>query len=297
MQTLLTLFSKGRSELQTELNQATSLKQVVKLIQNRIDRLEKTYTGELSVTQVRLVNFFLEALRQSLSTLAAANETGSDLEPEQLVTSTTRFYPNNLILKLLQAIVCIGILASLFSLTRTEPGVWMPILLMSVLVGLEVVLQLSKNNQSSSTQPVETFQQPVRVDSNVLLDNLAEALNTIDLAVSQVDEVNTPLTSSALEDLTEILDLLQRLIGASLINNPLMALELTKLIPQILLKQGIQAQSYQPNDEQLSENFDFEPSIDPSAKDYVTLTPALLKGERLLCRGRVIQPIEATAKD
>lgn len=295
MQTLLTLFSKGRSDLQTELNQAKSLKQVVKLIQHRIDRLEKTYTGELSVTQVRLVNFFLDALRQSLS-IAAANETASDLEPEQLVTSTTRFSPS-LILKLLQAIVCIVILASLFSLTRTEPEVWMPILLMSVLVGLEVVLQLSKNDQSSSIQPVEAFQQPVRVDSNVLLDHLAEALNTIDIAVSQVDEVNTPLTSSGLEDLTEILDLLQRLVGASLINNPLMALELTKLIPQILLKQGIQAQSYQPNDEHLSENFDFEPSIDPSAKDYVTLTPALLKGEKLLCRGRVIQPTNATAKD
>lgn len=295
MQTLLTLFSKGRSELQTELNKATSLKQVVKLIQNRLDRLEKTYTGELSVNQVRLVNFFLDALRQSLSTLAAANETESNLEP-QLVTSTTRFYPSSLILKLLQAIVCIGILASLFSLTRTEPGVWMPILLMFVLVGLEVVIQLSKNDQSSSTQSVEASQLPVRVDSNVLLDNLSEALSTIDIAVSQVEEVNTPLASSGLEDLTEILDLLQRLIGASLINNPLMALELTKLIPQILLKQGIQAQSYQP-DEHLSENFDFEPSIDPSAKEYVTLTPALLKGERLLCRGRVIEPIDATAKD
>ncbi len=196
MQTLLTLFSKGRSELQTELNKAKSLKQVVKLIQNQLDRLEKTYTGELSVTQVRLVNFFLDALRQSLSTLAAANATESDLEPEQLVTSNTRFYPNSFILKLLQAIVCVGILASLFSLTRTEPGVWMPILLMSVLVGLEIVLQLSKNDQSSSTQSVEVSQPPVRVDSNVLLDNLAEALNTIDLAVSQVDEVNTPLASN-----------------------------------------------------------------------------------------------------
>lgn len=291
MQTLSTLFGKERSKLQTELDEATSLKQVVKLVQSRVDNLEKTYIGELSVTQVRLVNLFLDTLRQSLSTLTAANETQSNLEPEQIATQARRLSPNNFILKLLQAIVCIGILASLFSLTRTEPGSWMPILLMSVLIGLEVALQLG-NNQSSSFQTVEVPKLPVRVDSNALLNNLAEALNTIDIAVAQVEEVNKPLAASGLEELTEILDLLQRLMGASFLENPLMTLELAKLIPQILNKQGIRVQSYQPNDApSLREYFDFEPSIDPAAKDYVTLNPALLKGERLLRRGRVIEPV------
>jgi hypothetical protein len=48
---------------------------------------------------------------------------------------------------------------------------------------------------------------------------------------------------------------------------------------------------YRPNEQpSYREYFDFEPSIDPSTKDYVTITPALLKGERLLRRGRVIEP-------
>lgn len=299
MQTLLTLFGKGRSELQTELDKATSLKQVVKLVQNRLDSLEKNYIGELSVTQVRLVSFFLDALRQSLSTLTAANETSnSDIESEQPITQATQFSPNSFILKLLQAIICVGILVSLFSLTSNDSGAWMPILLMSVLIGLEVALLFSKNNQTSSFEPVEAPKLPVQVDSKVLLDSLAEALNTIDLAVAQVEEVNKPLASSGLEELTEILDILQRLMGASFLENPLMTLELAKVIPQILMKQGIRVQSYRPNDKQiLSEYFDFEPSIDLSAKDYVTLTPALLKGERLLRRGRVIQPVDAKASD
>ncbi len=299
MQTLLTLFSRRRSELQTELDQAASLEQVVKLVQNRLDSLEKTYIGELSVTQVRLVNFFLDTLRQSLSTLTAANETRSaDLEPEQVVTQAKKFSPNNFILKLLQAIICIAILASLSSLARNDSGAWMPILLMSVLLGLEVALLFDKNNQSSSFEPLEAPHLSVKVDSKALLDNLAEALNTIDLAVAQVEEVNKPLASSGLEELTEILDILQRLMGASFLENPLITLELAKVIPQILLKQGIRVQSYRPNDEQSSrEYFDFEPSIDPSAKDYVTLTPALLKGESLLRRGRVIEPVEARASD
>ena len=295
MRTLLTLFGTERSELQTEINKATSLKQVSKVVQNRIDSLEKNYVGELSVTQVRLVKFFLETLRQSLSTLTAANEIEiSDVEP-QLVTQAVKSSPNNFILKLLQAIVSIGILVSLFSLTKTNLQAWMPILLMSVLLGLEAALHFDKSDRVTSPVPIADPQLPVQVDSTVLLDNLAEALNTIDLAVASVEEVNKPLASSGLEDLTEILDILQRLMGASFLQNPLMALELVKLIPQILMKQGIRVQSYQlSNEEQsLREYFEFEPSIDATAKDYITVTPALLKGDRLLRRGRVIEPVDA----
>ena len=297
MRTLLTLFGTERSELQTEINKATSLKQVSKVVQNRIDSLEKNYVGELSVTQVRLVKFFLETLRQSLSTLTAANEIEiSDVEP-QLVTQAVKSSPNNFILKLLQAIVSIGILVSLFSLTKTNIEAWMPILLMSVLLGLEAALHFDKSDRVTSPVPIADPQLPVQVDSTVLLDNLAEALNTIDLAVASVEEVNKPLASSGLEDLTEILDILQRLMGASFLQNPLMALELVKLIPQILMKQGIRVQSYQiSNEEQsLREYFEFEPSIDAAAKDYITVTPALLKGDRLLRRGRVIEPVDAKA--
>ena len=295
MRTLLTLFGTERSELQTEINKATSLKQVSKVVQNRIDSLEKNYVGELSVTQVRLVKFFLETLRQSLSTLTAANEIEiSDVEP-QLVTQAVKSSANNFILKLLQAIVSIGILVSLFSLTKTNLQAWMPILLMSVLLGLEAALHFDKSDRVTSPVPAIDPQLPVQVDSTVLLDNLAEALNTIDLAVASVEEVNKPLASSGLEDLTEILDILQRLMGASFLQNPLMALELVKLIPQILMKQGIRVQSYQlSNKEQsLREYFEFEPSIDATAKDYITVAPALLKGDRLLRRGRVIEPVDA----
>jgi hypothetical protein len=292
MQTLSTLFNQGRSELQTELDKATNLKQVVKLVQNRVDRLENSYINELSVTQVRLVNFFLDTLRQSLSTLATADETQQvdNLEPDPTATSGKRY--NRILLKLLRAIVSIGILVSLFSLARTDAGAWMPLLLVSVAIGLEIALQLDKSQPIS--QPVEVPLLPIRVDTTALLDNLAQALNTVDIAVASVEEANKPLAASGLEELTEILDLLQRLIGASFLDNPLMALELAKLVPQILFKQGIRVQNYQPDDAQsLREYFEFEPSIDPTAREYVTLTPALLKGERLLRRGRAIEPVHA----
>lgn len=290
MQTLSTLFSKGRNELQTELDKATSPKQAVKVVQNQLDRLEKTYIGDLSVSQVRLVNFFLDTLRQSLSITATNDTSISDKDLDQVDRLESPNSTLSFILKLLQAIVCIAILVSLFSLTRTAPAAWMPILLMSVLIGLEVALKFDQKNQPSKNSE-EVHSPQLQVDSQILLDNLENALSTIDNAVASYEEVNYSLASSGLEDLTEILDILQRLWGASSLENPLMTLELAKLIPQILLKQGIRVQTYRPNDEQSKkEYFDFEPSIDPSQSDYVTLTPALLKGEKLLCRGRVIEP-------
>ena len=55
MQTLSTLFGKERSKLQTELDEATSLKQVVKLVQSRVNNLEKTYIGELGVKVAKML--------------------------------------------------------------------------------------------------------------------------------------------------------------------------------------------------------------------------------------------------
>jgi hypothetical protein len=300
MKTLLTLFGKERSELQTEIDKATSPEQVVKLVQNRLDDFERRYIGELSVAQVRLVSFFLDTLRQSIGTLTAANETRISVPQSQHAHQAARFPSNSLILKVLQGLLGISILGSLFSLTQDDPGAWMVILLMLVLVGLEVVLQLDKSKPENRSDP-ETVEAPrliVQVDSNVLLDNLGDALNTIDIAVASAEQVKKPLDSSGIEESPELLNVLQRLMGASVLENPLMAIELTKLLPQILMEQGIRAQIYRPNDEHTGrEYFDFEPSIDRSAKDYVTITPALLKGDRLLRRGRVIEPAYSEARE
>ncbi|MCP6760772.1 MAG: hypothetical protein NHB32_18970 [Fischerella sp. CENA71] len=295
MKKLFTLFNEERHQLQTEIDKVTNVEQVVKLVQNRIDHLEKIYIGELNMAQVRSAAFFLDALRQSLATLTAANQIQVTLpESKQVTNQITQLSPNRLILKLLKILLYIGILAWLFYLTETSPGAWMAILLASVLIGLEIVLQFDKDqqeNNSNSTELRELPQSVLKIDSKILLDNLGDALNTIDLAVARVEQGNQSLDDRAIEELPELLNFLQRLIGASFLDKPQMMLELTKLLPQILMEQGIRTQIYQPQDPQSDrEYFDFEPSIDPDTKDFVTITPALLKGDRLLRRGRVIEP-------
>jgi hypothetical protein len=293
MKTLITLFSEERNQLQTDIDKIISVEQVVKLVQNRLDNFERIYISELNVAQVRLASFFLDTLRQSIATLAAANfPQVAPTEQKQIINQASQFSPNRLILKALKGLIYIGILSSLFSLTKTSPFAWMAILLTSVLLGLEVVLQLDKDNQENNSSELLKLPQPIlRVDSKVLLDNLADALNTIDLAVGRVKEENKYEDDRGIEELPELLNFIQRLMGASKLNKPEMTIALTKLLPQILMEQGILAHIYRPNEPDSDrEYFDFEPSIDPDSKDYVTITPALLKGDRLLRRGRVIEP-------
>ncbi|MCC5636141.1 hypothetical protein LC593_09770 [Nostoc sp. CHAB 5844] len=298
MKTISTLFNEERNQLQTEIENITSVEQVVKLVQNRLDNLERNYISELNVTQVRLASFFLDMLRQSIATLTVVNQSQVvSKEQKQITNLATNFSPNRLILKLLKALIYIGILGSLFSLTKITFSAWMGILLTSLLLGLEVVLQLDKNN-STSAELLEIPQPILRVDSRVLLDNLADALNTIDLAVARFAEGNKLEDDRNLEELPELLNFLQRLMGASFLDQPQMAIALAKLLPQILRSQGIRAHIYQQQAPQSErEYFDFEPSIDPNTKDYVTITPALLKGDRLLRRGRVIEPAYSEAEN
>ena len=190
MKTINSLFIQERNQLQIDIDNASSTEQVVKLVQNRLDHLERNYISELNIVQVRLASFFLDMLRQSIATLAAASFVQiTPSEQQQIINPATEFSPKRLIMKVLKGGIYLGILSSLFSLTKTTPSAWMAILLTSLLLGLEVVLQLEKSN-STSIEPLEIPQPVLRVDSKVFLDHLADALNTIDLAVARVEEGN-----------------------------------------------------------------------------------------------------------
>ncbi|MDZ7954195.1 hypothetical protein [Nostoc sp. DedQUE09] len=299
MKTITSLFSEERNQLQIDIDNTIGIEQIVKLVQNRLDNLERIYIEKLNLAQVRLASFFLDTLRQSIATLAAANYLQvAPTEQRQITNSGTKFFSSRLILKLLKGLIYIGILGSLFSLTKATPGAWMAILLTFLLIGLEIVLQLELNNQqnNSISEGVLELPQPIlRVDSKVFLDHLGDALNTIDLAVARLEESNKHEGDLAIEELPEVLNFLQRLMGASKLDKPQMAYELAKLLPQILMSQGINAQIYRSNSDR--EYFDFEPSIDPDTKEHVTLTPALLKGDRLIRRGRVIEPAYSSARE
>ncbi|BAB72669.1 hypothetical protein ACN23B_03550 [Anabaena sp. FACHB-709] len=298
MKTITSLFSEESNQLQTEINNLSNIEDVVKLVQNKLDNIERIYISELNITQVRLAAFFLDVLRQSIPILGAVEiDQIETVEHKQITNLALTSSPHRLILKVLKVLLYVGILGWLFYLTNTTPGAWMGILLASVLLGLEVVLQLEKND-ANLPEVKEVARPTPTVESTILLAQLADALNTIDLVVARFAESDKAKDERNMEELPELLNFLQRLMGASSLNKPQMVMELTKLLPQILMSQGIRAQIYQAKAPYGDRTyFDFEPSIDPDNQDYVTITPALLKGDRLLRRGRVIEPAYSQARE
>jgi len=170
MKTLLTLFIEGQSEFQARLDKATSLEQVVQLVQNKLDGVEKIYISDLNVAQVRLVSSFLETLRYSINTLVAINETQvSKPPPEQIFNQVIHFSSKKLTLKLLQGLTYIGILGTLFSNARFAPGVWVTILLTSLLIvrnrskSLRLHPQVVVNQQPLCLAEIEILQELVQL--------------------------------------------------------------------------------------------------------------------------------------
>jgi hypothetical protein len=131
----------------------------------------------------------------------------------------------------------------------------------------------------------------VRVDSKALLDHLADALGIIDRAVAEATGREQPNSPAQLEDLSELLDFLQDLLGDSILEEAQSTLKRTKTLPHILMTQGIEVTIYQPSSEpRARQYFDFEPSLDRSLKNAITLPPAFIKDDRVLRRGRVLEP-------
>ena len=126
-----------------------------------------------------------------------------------------------------------------------------------------------------------------------ILDFLHDKFEDIDNQVAkQGNKVQPKPRTPKLEDHPDILNFFQNLMGEvsddqanvqSLTNN------LSQQLPDILNQNGIDVVFYQPGIEDTSK-FDFVKNIDPEIREYVTLTPALIKENQVIRRGRVVKP-------
>jgi hypothetical protein len=252
IQTLTTLLLRDRDELQRQLDETTSLEDAVRLTERHLSRLCSEYLaqGHLSLPQERLTRFFQETMRRSVATLTAANKTKVS-------------YPQ--------------------PSRRPHPPSWEALFrfLLTVLRGW--------TDEKAYLPPVEVT---VRVDSKVLVDQLVEAFDAVDYAMSDltVGESDMAPLPTEIEAFPEVLEFCQNLMSESLFENAELALRRSKELPRILRNLGLQVEMYRPGDERRFEKFDWEPSIDPNIKDYLTQVPALLKGDKVIRRGRVIVP-------
>ena len=161
--------------------------------------------------------------------------------------------------------------------------------------------------QKQLTQTGSNFQEEViqnqtqiSIDTNKLLTYLYQNFQWIDQTVLTYGTKEEKSSQPDLENNLDLLEYLQELMADALDEETQLPISVRRRIEQaitILRRYGIEAKVYQPD---LSANkawdmFYFEPSIDPSITDYVTLKHAFVKDEKVLLPGSVIEPASSTS--
>ncbi len=179
------------------------------------------------------------------------------------------------------------------------------IILVGVVVGatLGTASYYLLNKQEVSDELVNSEIPELEVDEFVLQLlplYLEDKFELIDRAVASKAPLPPPPTPE-IEDHEILLEFLQSLLGdSSYKRDQLTDFTLQKInkLATILRNYGITAKFYEHSDEpnalrEAQSLFSFEPSINKNRKEYTTVIPALLRGNRVILRGRVFTPFSS----
>ena len=157
-----------------------------------------------------------------------------------------------------------------------------------------------ENNFSEPETGIAATESKLKVDINYLLSQLYQAFQSIDLSVAAYANKNKEekVSLPGLESNLDLLEYLQELMADALDEEIQLPVSVRRRIEQattILRHYGVEARVYQPNQEQETGAIDdlmfyFEPSLDPTVREYITLKHALVKDGRVLLPGCVIEP-------
>lgn len=185
---------------------------------------------------------------------------------------------------------------------------WFVVLGLAVLLGIELMalswraiagrrearlVAAAFGAAADPTQPAaERAEVTIRPDGKHVCDQLADALGAIDQALAARAAAGTPaVASSPLSGWPDLLEWLQRLLGAAGASDAQEALSLSRQARQLLLRHRIQVCDLEGlGSREREELFEVEPDITGRLMAPVTQLPALLEGTRVLLRGRVIEP-------
>ncbi len=146
----------------------------------------------------------------------------------------------------------------------------------------------SENPKIIPTKPIIK----ITTDTNKLLNYLYQSLQSIDITVASYGGNEQKQFKPGIENNLDLLEYLQDLMADVLDKNIQIPISTRRRIEQaatILRRNGIEARTYQPDQEQDS-MFYFEPSLDSETTDYITLKHAFIKDNQVLLPGYVIEP-------
>ncbi|MDZ7705120.1 MAG: hypothetical protein U5L04_11630 [Trueperaceae bacterium] len=289
---LVELFDQQRETLQQRLGAEASPERVVREVRQALDEVRARYLDSEPVrARRRLAPFVLDVVKASLVALLAANRAETWRRSEGLEPSRHHFgLP--LRWRLVQGA---GALVLLLWLWGRGEGV--AVLLSLLLIGSEVFrwlpdswlpvrLQVAGSPDTLAEPPAEIR---VRLDLNPFFAAVADALVTADKVLAEADTLTErhPSDAPGLAAHPQLLELLQDLLEAKHAGDEAYALRMARAVPALLSHYEVRADVFRGDNPQ---HFEFLPSLDPSDTELRTLTPALIQGETLLSRGRVLEP-------
>ncbi|MEM9927373.1 MAG: hypothetical protein AAF915_27145 [Cyanobacteria bacterium P01_D01_bin.50] len=326
MKTLVSHYQKIKEKLKSHLEAATTVEEVVKIVENEINQLidlNGEYIKELTPPQARLARNMLQGMRENLTILNSVElqESGANISEKSFDVSevlspltnaiqtsrniqswTSPNYYKKILLKPLQkSRVIVSSLLAAGLVGTLEGGIkWG---LVAAIIGLitgGVFGQFIKQEQFPDTE-ITYHQESIQIQTKIsinfdkILAYLYHNFQLIDQTISAYGLKSEKSPKSGLENNLDLLEYLQELLADALDEQTQLPIAVRRRIEQaitILRSYGIEAKVYQPSlpADKSWDMFYFEPSIDPNITDYVTLKHAFVKDERVLLPGSVIEP-------
>jgi hypothetical protein len=299
MPALIQLFEQQRESLHLTLSADPGLESVVRETRHWLDSQRFLYAEQpdCSEAQRRLLPFVSDLLKASLQPLAAASRTQlwKREAARKTVSSHKSWYHRPVLWRGAQILLLVPLSGILLD------GENLQVLLGFVLLLGIVTLEVLNLNPHDSLRDLIARQQAgdgeaewqvrVEVELSDFLRGLADTLITADKLLNEAAALLAPAKNpndgEGLETYPEILTFFQDLLEARDTGDSAYALKKAKTVPAILEQHGVSIQHFTGENPQW---FDFLPSLDPEQDGARTVSPALLKEDRLLARGRVTEP-------
>lgn len=310
MTTLISYYQQVKDKLKSQLQPNTAPEVAVKVIQREINALtdiNSEYMQSLTPPQARLAQTLLQSLSQYTSVLLLVKpqiDENNVLAQPNFTELTTKLVspiknaitaPNYKLALIQKAQQSRELLSSLLAggLAGVVEGGWYWGLIGAAIGGItggtiaQVIKPKKENQALEINQPAVA---EVNIDIDKLLNYLYQALQSIDITVAGYrNEDKVP--KEGIENNLDLLEYLQDLMADGLddsINLPVSVRRRIEQAASILRHHGIESRTYQPNVDQ--NMFYFEPSLDAEVTDYITLKHALVKDNRVLLPGYVLEP-------
>jgi hypothetical protein len=310
MTTLINYYQQIKDKLKSQLQPNTAPEVAVKVIQREINALtdiNSEYMQSLTPPQARLAQTLLQSLSQYTSVLLLVKpqiDENNVLPQQNFAELTTKLVspiknaitaPNYKLALIQKAQQSRELLSSFLAggLAGVLEGGWYWGLIGAAIGGITggtiaQVIKPKKENQALEIN--QTAVTEVNIDIDKLLNYLYQALQSIDITVAGYRN-DDKVPKEGIENNLDLLEYLQDLMADGLDDNIDLPVSVRRRIEQaasILRHHGIESRTYQPNVDQ--NMFYFEPSLDAEVTDYITLKHALVKDNRVLLPGYVIEP-------